>query len=99
MRVKGIVIGVFLLMAGLALSAVAQVEAGGGGRTERAGGSGDTTFKPRAKPVVKRTVPKHIIPKKTAAEYVAEGDKFFDDKDYDSAVVAYENAVKLKPSY
>jgi tetratricopeptide (TPR) repeat protein len=48
---------------------------------------------------VKRTVPKHILPKKTAAEYEAEGDGFYEQKDYDSALVAYENAAKLKASY
>src|SRR4051794_20063888 len=78
--------------------ASAQAE-GGGGRAERSGIGVDTTARSRPKPVVKRTAPKRIVPKKTAAEYEADGDKYYEQKDYDSAVVAYENAVKLKPSF
>lgn len=76
-----------------------QSEAGGGGRVERSAGSGETTFKPRVRAVTKRTAPKRIVPKKTAAEYEAEGDKYYDANDHDSALLAYENAARLKPSY
>src|SRR5262245_10281079 len=91
----------FLLIAAFVTPSFAQSEGGGGGggRVERTGGTAGTTFKARARPVAKRAAPKRIAPKKTAAEYEAEGNTFYDQKDYDSALVAYENAVKLKPSY
>jgi len=71
-------------------------------QTESAGGSGagsETTFKPKSRPKVKRTVSKAITkPGKTAAAYEADGERFYTDKDYDSALVAFQSAVKIKPS-
>src|SRR5947209_2724188 len=93
-------IAVVVLFTVSAIAITAQSEAGGGGRAEqRSTGVVDTTFKSRPRPTVKRTAPKRTAPKKTAAEYEADGDNYYDQKDYDSALVAYENAVRLKPSY
>lgn len=78
-----------------------QVGSSGSGR-EAVGGGGPSnpasTVKPRVRPVPKRTTPKKIVvPRKTAAQYVAEGEAFYKQKDYDSALVAYQNAVRLNP--
>jgi len=100
MRITNPFLNAFLLISVLAITSLSQIEGGGGGgRGERAGGTGGTTFKTRARPVAKRAAPKRIALKKTAAEYETEGNTFYDQKDYDSALVAYENAAKLKPSY
>jgi Tetratricopeptide repeat. len=96
--ISSVAVGILFTVSGIAISA--QSEAGGGGRAEqRSTGIVDTTFRSRPRPTVKRTAPKRTAPKKTAAEYEAEGDSYYDQKDYDSALVAYENAARLKPSY
>jgi tetratricopeptide (TPR) repeat protein len=76
----------------------AQEGAAASGRVEISSGSYTSTVKRKPRPVAKRTAPKAVVaPKKTAAAYAAEGDRFYDQKDYDSALVAYQNAVKLNP--
>src|SRR5438045_4011676 len=92
-----IAVAILFVFSGIAVSA--QVEGGGGGRAESSGKTANTTFRARPRATVRRTAPKRILPKKTAAEYEAEGDRYYEQKDYDSALVAYENAAKLKPSY
>jgi len=75
----------------------AQTEAGG-----RAGGSmagSESTYKPKVRAVAKHTVVKRTTRTgKTAAQYEADGSAFFDQKDYDSALAAYQSAVNIKPS-
>ena len=97
MKIRVLSIGFLILSLGCTTAAVSQAEAGGGGH----GGNPDPTFKPRSKPVVRRTAPapRRVVTRKTAAEYEAEGDGYYDQKDYDNALAAYENAAKLKPSY
>jgi tetratricopeptide (TPR) repeat protein len=87
------------LMIGTVISVVAQQEGGGGGRASISFSAADTSVKRRAKPAVKRTVPKRIPIKKSAAEYEAEANRLYEQKDYDSALVAYQNASRLKPSF
>lgn len=100
MRVKNILTSVAVLLAatlGVATNVMAQADAGG-----RAGGAtmdSDSTFRPKPKPRVKRVVPKTPLrTQKTATAYETDGDRFYTDKDYDSALDAYENAAKIKPS-
>jgi tetratricopeptide (TPR) repeat protein len=100
MRVKNILMGLIVFLAAslaAATSASAQADAGG-----RAGGSmaeSDSTFRPKPKPRVKRVIPRAPVRmQKSAAAYEADGDRFYTDKDYDSALEAYENAAKIKPS-
>lgn len=94
-----------IIAAFAATTLVAQAEGGGSMRETGGGGSVTSSVKRKDRPTVRRTVPKRtVVPRKTAASYVAQGDKFFDQKDYDSALDAYENAVKLdrkllRPSY
>jgi len=72
----------------------AQAESAGG-----AGSGSETTFKPKARPKVKRTAPKAVTkPGKTAAAYEADGERFYEQKDYDSALVAFQSAAKIKPT-
>ena len=79
-----------------AVGVIAQTE--GGGRVAGSGGA-DSTFKPKVRAVAKHTVPKRTTRAgKTAAQYEAEANKFYDDKDYDSALVAYQSAVNIRPS-
>jgi len=94
MKISVISIAFLILLLGCTTALVAQAE-GGGGHS----GNPDPTYKPRSKPVVRRTVPRRVVPKKTAAEYEAEGDSYYDKQDYDSALAAYESAARLKPSY
>src|SRR5213080_833069 len=86
------------LMIGTVISVVAQQEGGGGGRASISFSAADTSVKRRAKPAVKRTVPKRIPVRKSGAEYEAEANRLYEQKDYDSALVAYQNASRLKPS-
>ena len=83
------------VVSGIVVSA--QVEGGGGGAKPAT--STNDAFKRKFRPPAKRTAPKRIAVKKTAAEYEAEGDKFYDAKDNDSALVAYQSAAKIKPSF
>jgi hypothetical protein len=77
-------------------SVIAQQE--GGGRAEPETVVSKPRVRRTTKPVVKRTVPKRTAPAvKTAEAYQAEGDKFYDAGDHDSALAAYQNAAKLKP--
>jgi tetratricopeptide (TPR) repeat protein len=85
-----------VLTAASAVQTSAQAEGGGGGGPKP---TNDTTVKRKVRPPVKRNAPKRIAPMKTAAQYEAEGDRLYDAKDYDSALVAYQSAVKLKPTY
>src|SRR4051812_19933651 len=87
------------MIVGTVFTAAAQTEGGGGGRASISFSTTDTTVKRRSRPAAKRTAPKKIAPQKTAAEYEAEGNRLYDQKDYDSALVAYQNAARLKPSF
>jgi len=95
---KAWLIAIFALIVpiGITHTAFAQAEGGGGGGPKS---TNDTTVKRKVKPPVKRTAPKRIAPMKTAAQYEAEGDRLYNANDYDSALVAYQSAVKLKPTY
>lgn len=76
-----------------------SAQTAGGGRVGVSVSTDDSTVKRRSRPPAKRTTPKRTAqPGKTAAAYQADGDKFYDDKDYDSALVAYQNAARLKPT-
>src|SRR4051794_30797476 len=90
--------GIVTLLIGPGAFVRAQNEGGGGGGRKPSSTS-DSSYRRKFPTPVKRTVPKRIAPKKTAAEYEAEGDSYYDQKDYDSALVAYQSAVKLKPTY
>src|SRR5215510_164427 len=88
----------FALVAFAALAlpdlAVAQAESGGG-----PGAGTETTFKAKSRPKVRRTAPKAVTkPGKSAAAYQADGEQFYEQKDYDSSLVAFQSAVKIKPS-
>lgn len=88
-------LSIAILMVVQAFVAAAQTEGGG-----RAGGSGTggSTYKPKFRPIAKHTVPKKITrPGKTAAQYLADANAFYDQKDYDSALAAYQSAVSLRP--
>ena len=90
-----IAVAVLFVVSGIAVSA--QVEGGGGGAKPPA--TTNDAYKRKFRPPAKRTAPKRIVAKKTAAEYEAEGDKLYDAKDNDSALVAYQSAAKIKPSF
>lgn len=101
MRSKYLMMTFVLLSAiGLAAHTAAFAQADAGGRA--AGGAttdSDSTFRPKAKRLVRRTAPRATAPRqKTAAAYEADGDRSYSNKDYDTALEAYENAVKIKPS-
>ena len=86
----------FLFVASV-IAVSAQSEGGGGG--VKPSTTSDSTYKRKFRAPTKRAAPKRIAPMKTAAAYEAEGDKYYDAKDYDSALVAYQSAAKLKPSF
>jgi len=94
MKERFIPVVLITLSLGIAHVALSQVEAGGGNAPKV-----DSTFKRKWRPPAKHTAPKRIVARKTTADYEAEGDKFYDQKDYDSALIAYESAVKLKPTF
>ena len=76
--------------------AVAQ-QAGGGRSTPDPEPTQRRVIK-QTRPAIKRTAPKKVAVRvKTAEAYQAEGDRFFEAKDHDSALAAYESAVKVKP--
>jgi len=79
------------------LSVSAQSEGGGGG--VKPSTTSDSTYKRKFRAPTKRSAPKRIAPMTTAAAYEAQGDKYYEAKDYDSALVAYQSAAKLKPSF
>ena len=86
----------FVSLAALALPSFtsAQAESAGG-----AAAGSETTFKPKSRPKVKRTTSKAVTKAgKSAAAYQADGENFYKQKDYDSALVAFQNAVKIKPT-
>ena len=85
------------LLLGSSVLVLGQTEAGGGGAKPST--SNTDAFKRKFRAPTKRTAPKRIAVKKTAAEYEAEGDSFYDKSDNDSALLAYQNAVRLKPSF
>ncbi|HYJ90630.1 MAG TPA: tetratricopeptide repeat protein [Pyrinomonadaceae bacterium] len=95
MKIKILSVASIILLLSFVSVVFSQTEGGGGGHA----GNPDPTFKPRTKPVVRRTAPRRIVPKKTTAEYEAEGDSYYSQKDFDSAIAAYESAAKIKPSY
>lgn len=94
MKISVVSIAFLVLLFGCTTVLIAQAE-GGGGHS----GNPDPAYKPRSKPVVRRTTPRRIVSKKTAAEYEAEGDSYYNKQDYDSALAAYESAARIKPSY
>jgi tetratricopeptide (TPR) repeat protein len=90
-----VAVAVLFIVSGIFVSA--QVDAGGGGSKPAA--TTNDAYKRKFRPAAKRAAPKRIAVKKTAAEYEAEGDKYYDAKDNDSALVAYQNAARIKPSF
>ena len=94
MKTRVLIIALITLCLGTANTALSQSEAGGGNSPKV-----DSTFKRKWRPPAKHTAPKRIVARKTGADYEADGDRFYDQKDYDSALAAYQSAVKLKPSY
>jgi tetratricopeptide (TPR) repeat protein len=94
--ISSIAVVILFIVSGIAVSA--QSEAGGGGSKPGASATTDT-FRRKFRAPTKRTAPKRIAVKKTSAEYEAEGDRLYEQKDNDSAIVAYENAVKIKPTF
>ena len=90
-----IAVAVLFVFSGIAV--LAQVEGGGGGSKPNT--STNDAFKRKFRAPTKRAAPKRIAVKKTAGEYEAEGDKYYNAKDNDSALVAYQNAVRIKPSF
>jgi tetratricopeptide (TPR) repeat protein len=88
-----IAVAALFVFSGIAV--LAQVEGGGA----KPSSSTTDAFKRKYRAPTKRTAPKRIAVKKTAAEYEAEGDRYFDQKDNESALVAYQTAAKLKPSF
>jgi tetratricopeptide (TPR) repeat protein len=94
--IRKLLIVAIVLVSAAAVRISAQAE-GGGGSVSRS--TNDTTVKRKVRPPVKRTVPKRIAVMKTAGQYEAEGDRLYNAKDYDSALVAYQSAAKLKPTY
>ncbi len=90
------VFAIFLLAAPLTLSAEAQMA--GGGRADSEPVRTETRVRRTTKPKVKRTAPKRAVPAaRTAESFQTEGDKYYDAGDHDSALAAYEAAVKIKP--
>ena len=94
MKACFISIAVALLFVLSCITVSAQVEGGGGG-----GGAKPDAFKRKFRAPTKRTAPKRIAVRKTAAEYEAEGDRYYDQKDKDSALVAYQTAARMKPTF
>ncbi len=94
-----------LLFLALAISLLvtydADAQIGGGGRAEPApAAKAETRVRRASRPTVRRTAPKRTAPaSKTAEQMQAEADKFFDADDHDSALAAYEGAVKIKPLF
>jgi superkiller protein 3 len=94
--IRNIFIAAIVLVSAAAIQISAQAEGGGGSVSKS---TNDTTVKRKVRPPVKRTAPKRIATMKTAAQYEAEGDRLYNANDYDSALVAYQSAAKLKPTY
>lgn len=91
------VIGLFTVFA---IAGQAQVEAGGGGVGAKPRSTNTDAFRRKFRPAAKRAAaPRRIAVKKTAAEYEAEGDDYYEKKDNDSALLAFQNAAKLKPTF
>ncbi len=70
----------------------------GGGRAEPEPVRTESRVRRVIKPAVKRTTPKRTVTAAKTAEILqAEADKLFDSGDHDSALAAYQSAVKIKP--
>jgi tetratricopeptide (TPR) repeat protein len=96
MKKRYLSVALVMLGFGIAYTAPSQTEAGGGASNSS---KVDSTFKRKWRPPAKHTAPKRIVARKTGTDYEAEGDRFYEQKDYDSALVAYGSAVKLKPTF
>jgi tetratricopeptide (TPR) repeat protein len=97
MKARVLLLSAVVLSVLLIVPTWAQNEGGGGG--VKPSNTSDTTYRRKFPTPAKRTVPKRIAARKTAAEYESEGDRLYDQKDYDSALLAYQAAAKLKPTY
>lgn len=88
----------FAFAIGILFGDAAFGQTAGGGRADPEPTRADTRVRRSTKPVVRRTPPKRVVPAaRTAESYQAEGDKFYESGDHDSALAAYEAAVKIKP--
>src|ERR1044071_817125 len=97
MKTRILILTLTILFMGVGSTALSQAEGGGGGRSTAS--TVDSTFKRKWRPPVKHTAPRRLVAKRTAADNEAEGDRFYDQKEYDNAMSAYQAAVKLKPTY
>lgn len=101
MKISAVISVVMLFLIGGVGNVSAQSDLGtaGSGRTDAGTGINiESTVKRKSRPKATRTTPKRTVPtKKTALAYEQEGDKYFTQKDYDSALIAYQNAVRLNP--
>src|SRR5262245_44885612 len=77
MKLRILIIALIVLFFGGADAVLSQAEGGGGSASSKV----DYTFKRKWRPPAKHTAPKRIAAKKTAADYEAEGDRFYDQKD------------------
>lgn len=85
-----------LVFAGSVENISAQLGTAGSGRTETTINM-ESAVKRKSKTTSKHKTPKRVVRKKTALDYENLGEQFYNQKDYDSAIVAFQNAVRLNP--